>query len=121
MTESNQLKETPCLVTETHMMLPQERFELDKPTYLNLESMSEETPCLGTTETIMYQENFELDKPSLNYLEPMPDDWSLFVGWQASSVEATIRQTRPDLNVIVLKEVLYFVMVMIIDDYYDSI
>jgi len=44
------------------------------------------------------------------------------VGKQASEAESTIRQTRPDLNVIVLKEVLYFVMVMmILDDDYDSI
>jgi len=33
-------------------------------------------------------------------------DWSLLVGKQASEVESTIRQMRPDLNVHVLKEVL---------------
>ena len=64
------------------------------------------------------QEIFEQEpKP---YLELI--DWSPLVGKQASEAESTIRQTRPDLNVIVLKEVLYFVMVMmILDDDYDSI
>jgi hypothetical protein len=83
--------------------------------------LKEMSPCMGGqgSGTIMApQEIFEQEpKP---YLELI--DWSLLVGKQASEAESTIRQTRPDLNVIVLKEVLYFVMVMmILDDDYDSI
>ena len=70
MTESNQLKETPCMGGQ------------------------------GSGTEIFEQE----PKP---YLELI--DWSPLVGKQASEAESTIRQTRPDLNVIVLKEVLYFV------------
>jgi hypothetical protein len=46
-------------------------------------------------------------------------DWSLLVGKQASEVESTIRQMRPDLNVHVLKEVCDAAATAADDDYDD--
>jgi hypothetical protein len=65
-------------------------------------------PCRGPTEESFMMLPQELDK--LQELDKSIGeivDWSLFVGKQASEVEAKIRQTRPDLHVEVLTEVLY--------------